>query len=166
MLAAMITRLAQGRDIPMAVSSAGFMFDGEPASPTVSEVMVERGFNLDAHRSRIVSSVIVDQSDLVLTMERGHARELVLANPTATARIHTAAGFAAGLLALQPQPDHHESPIEIVSRVAAGRTPSDLLGVGGDEVSDPHGRNRRVHRDTANQLEAIAADLVTGLFPL
>jgi len=165
MLAAMATRLAQIRDLPLTVSSAGFMFDNEPASPTVREVMAERDFDLGDHRSRIVSPVIVEKSDLVLTMERGHARELVLANPTATAKIHTAAGFAAGVSALQPEVVHGESPIEIVARVAAGRPSSDLLGVGADEIADPHGRHRRVHRDTADQLERVAVELVTGLFP-
>jgi len=165
MLEAMTTRLALIRDLPMTVSSAGFMFDDEPASPTVRAVMTEREFDLGDHRSRIVSPTIVDKSDLVLTMERGHARELVLANPAATAKIHTAAGFAASVSALQPAADHSESPIEIVARVAAGRPSSDLLGVGADEIADPHGRHRRVHRDTADQLERIAVEVVTGLFP-
>lgn len=162
----MIARLVSERDLPVKVSSAGFMFDGEPASPTVTEVMAERDFDLGRHQSRIVSSEIVDGNDLVLTMERGHARELVLANPDATGKIHTVGGFAAGVSALDPPASRSESPNEIVDRVAAGRRSSDLLGVGADEIADPHGRHRRVHRDTADQLQQLASEVVVGLFPL
>jgi len=165
MLQAMIAGLASTRDLPITVSSAGFMFDNEPASRTVCEVMAERDFDLTGHRSRIISPALVLDSDLVLTMERSHARELVLANPDATAKIHTAAGFVSGLSALQPPVDKSESPLEIVSRVSSDRQSSDLLGVGADEIDDPHGRHRRVHRATADQLERIASELVSGLFP-
>jgi len=166
MLQAMIAQLASARDLSITVSSAGFMFDDEPASRTVREVMAERDFDLGGHRSRIITPALVLDSDLVLTMERSHARELVLANPDSTAKIHTAAGFAAGMSALQPPVSRSESPLEIVSRVSADRPSSALLGVGADEIDDPHGRHRRVHRGTADQLERIAAEVVAGLFPL
>jgi len=165
MLQAMITRLVDERDLPMTVSSAGFMFDNEPASPTVREVMSERDFDLGDHRSRIVNVELVAASDLVLTMERSHARKIIVLSPESSGKVHTAVGFAACLSELEPPPSPGESPVEILSRVAALQASSRLLGAGDDDIADPHGRHRRVHRDTADQLQRIADDVVTKLFP-
>ncbi len=166
MLEAMVSALVEERGLPMTVSSGGFLFDGEPASPTAGEVMAERGFDISGHRSRIVSEEMVAQSDLILTMERAHARKLVVLRPEATARIHTAAGFAASVSGLVPPPGPHESPHGIVDRVAELRSSSRLLGSGNDDIADPHGRPRRVHRDTADRLQVITDELVAGLFPV
>jgi len=57
-------------------------------------------------------------------------------------------------------------PRAIVEMVAAGRTDDALLGSGSDEVSDPHGRNRQIHRDTADQLDRMAIAVLEGLFPV
>ncbi len=166
MLAAMVSRLVEERGLPMTVSSGGFLFDDEPASPTVVEVMAERGFDVGGHRSRIVSEQMIAGSDLILTMERVHARKLIVLCPDATAIVHTAAGFVECLAGLDPPPGEHESPDGIVARVAALQSSSRLLGSGNDDIADPHGRHRRVHRDTADRLQVIADLLVAGLFPV
>ena len=58
---------------PPSVSSAGFLYDGHPASDTATKVMRERGLDLRAHRSRILDRRTVDEADVVLTMS-GAAR--------------------------------------------------------------------------------------------
>ncbi len=160
MLEAMLRNIAEERGLHVEVSSAGFLYDGEAVSPTMSEVMIERGFDPAPHRSRIVNAEIVKAADLVLTMERSHARRLVLASPESASRIHTLGSFAYGLDGLSSA----SGPHSIVEAVAATRSDSALLGSGPDEISDPHGRHRRVHRETADQLNRLANAVLDGLF--
>jgi len=51
-----------------------------------------------------------------------------------------------------------------VARFARERDASDLLGSGPDEVEDPHGRSKRVHRKAADRIEALAIGLLDGLY--
>lgn len=61
------------------VSSAGTgAMGGEPASEGSYLVALENGLDLAAHRARPVTKEIVAESDLILTMSRGHLRKLQL----------------------------------------------------------------------------------------
>ena len=75
---AYLRRRSADRGVAVEVASAGFLYDGEPASETMAAAMAERGFDLSAHRSRISTCAMVDEADLVVTMERRHGRELSL----------------------------------------------------------------------------------------
>ena len=167
MAAALLQRAVEARGVSCRVSSAGFLFDGHAASDTTRKVLRERGVDVDDHRSRVIDTGIVAEADLVLTMERRHARELVIAHG-GEERIHTLKAFAALVSARQfgPGPGGVPAPVhgvaELIAAVGAGRPSIALLGDGqADEVPDPHGRSARVHRRTADDLasatEAIAA---------
>ena len=57
------------------VSSAGTAaWEGQPATPTTVELAAQEGFDLKAHRSRRVTPALARASDLILVMEREHAR--------------------------------------------------------------------------------------------
>lgn len=57
------------------VSSAGTAaWEGQPASATTMELATQEGFDLASHRSRRVTPVLARAADLVLVMEREHAR--------------------------------------------------------------------------------------------
>jgi len=57
------------------VSSAGTAaWEGQPASATTMELATQEGFDLASHRSRRVTPVLAHAADLVLVMEREHAR--------------------------------------------------------------------------------------------
>jgi protein-tyrosine-phosphatase len=52
---------------------------GAPASEGAYLVMLERGIDLSAHRARVLTRELIDESDVILTMARSHlgrAREL------------------------------------------------------------------------------------------
>jgi protein-tyrosine phosphatase len=169
MAAALLQRALDLRSVPCHVSSAGFLFDGRPASDLARKVVRERGLDLDAHRSRVVDAGIVAAADLVLTMERRHARELVLAY-ACEPRTHTLKSFAELVSVRQFGPGPGGSPApahgvaELIAATGAARPAAALLGDGQpDEVPDPHGRSARVHRRTADDL-AVAADVIADAF--
>jgi protein-tyrosine phosphatase len=154
--------------VPVEVASAGFLFDGRPASDHTRDVMRARGHDLAAHRSRVVDAAVLDGIDLVLTMERRHARDLVLEHEPA-APVHTFKGFAALASAFVLGPPEPVATLQgdlraFVRAVDATRGPAALVGDGqSDEVDDPHGRSARVHRKTADELTA-AADAIAAAF--
>jgi protein-tyrosine phosphatase len=62
------------------MGSAGIgAVSGAPASEGAYLVMLERGIDLSAHRARVLTRELIDESDVILTMARSHlgrAREL------------------------------------------------------------------------------------------
>lgn len=169
MAAALLQRAADDAGIGCHVSSAGFLFDGHAASDTTIKVMRDRGIDLGMHRSRIVDDAIVADTDVVLTMERRHARDLALAHACAD-RTHTLKSFASLVSQRQfgPGPSGTPEPVRGVGALVAAardaRPSSAFLGDDRpDEVADPHGRSTRVHRRTAEEL-AEAIDAIVAAF--
>ena len=146
--------------IDLEVSSAGFLYDDEPASEAMATVMGERGFDLSAHRSRVVNCAMVDAVDLVVTMERRHGRDL--AGKCGPVGIFTLRGAVEALRVLEGEFD---GPIDRLEAIDRNRLPADLLGVGDDEVPDPFGKSMRVNRRAADDLSALAEELLKLLVP-
>ncbi len=142
------------------VSSSGFLSAGEPATPLVVDVMQEWDGDLTAHRSRQTSQDMIERSDLVVTMERRHARDLVLLAPGSSWKIHTLVALVTALEESRAAPDAAER----VRGIAAARPGGAHLGSGADEIDDPFGRSRRVNRATAERLADLSPRLIAGLF--
>ena len=133
------------------------------------KVVAERGLDLTVHRSRIVDDAIVDDVDVVLTMERRHARDLALQHGCG-ARVHTLKSFAELVTTRQFAPDRLGAlaPVigahELVAAAHELRPAAALLGDDRpDEVSDPHGRSARVHRRTLDELTVAVDAIVAAL---
>jgi len=59
-------------------ASAGiFAATGSPASPYAVEVLREKGIDLSRHRSQLLTSDLLDQSDLIITMTKGQEENLL-----------------------------------------------------------------------------------------
>ena len=68
---------AAGQKTPWQVSSAGTWADyGQLASTFSVELMAEQGLDISRHTSRPVDEAMVDDADLLLCMETGHAEAL------------------------------------------------------------------------------------------
>lgn len=156
-----LRRDIEDRALSATVGSCGLLTDGEPASATVVGVLADRGIDAGDHRSRRVDAALVAAHDLVVTMERRHARELTLANEGVSPRVHT---LGALVRALGEEEARVGAPAERILRVAERRPAIALLGSGDDEIDDPHGRSARLHRRTADRLEELGAGLLDGLF--
>ncbi len=150
---------ADSRGLDLDASSAGFLYDGEPASDTMSEAMGERGFDLASHRSRVATCDLVDEADLVVTMERRHARDL--AASCGPRRVFTLKGAVAALREVDPS---ITDPRDRVAAADSERRPGDLLGGGDDEVDDPFGKSLRVNRRAADLIERLTGELLDVLF--
>ncbi|MEQ8840726.1 MAG: hypothetical protein RIB98_07070 [Acidimicrobiales bacterium] len=145
----------------VAVSSCGLLFDGEPASDTVLSVLAESSLDAADHRSRVVTPELVNGADLIVTMERAHAREITMATEGDSTNIHTLGALVDWL---RTQEELDGSPDRRVRAFAEQRRPSDLLGSGTDEVEDPHGRSKRLHRKAAARIEDLCTGLLDGLY--
>jgi protein-tyrosine-phosphatase len=79
MAAALFERLLQagGRSDGWRIASAGVWAEaGLPALASARLAMAERGMNIDAHRSQLVTAELARQFDLIVTMERGQREAL------------------------------------------------------------------------------------------
>jgi protein-tyrosine phosphatase len=165
MAAALLAHAFANSGVAVDVSSAGFMFVGHAASDTATKVLRERDLDLARHRSRIVDRDLLDAADLVLTMERRHARDLVLEFDNAE-KVHTLKAFAQ-LVSDLTRPEH-EPPVRgvraLVQAAAEARPSMAFLGDGRvDEIADPHGRSARVHRKAVDEISA-AVDVIAASF--
>lgn len=166
----MLQREIEARGLDVEISSCGLMFDGAPASDTVLAVLAERDIDAHDHRSHKFTPALLDGVDLVVTMERRHARELAVAVEGASPRIHTLGalvewlGSPAAMTGVGGEDASEPTPTAQIATCAAGRPPSALLGGGPDEVDDPHGQSKRVHRKAADRIDGLCRGLIAGLF--
>jgi protein-tyrosine-phosphatase len=71
------------------IESAGtWALADRPAADFSQQVMAERGLDISNHRSRAISKEILDEFDLVLTMERGHKEALKAEFPECADRVY------------------------------------------------------------------------------
>lgn len=70
------------------VESAGtWAIDGKPASRYSQRVMAMRGLDVSKHKARTVTAELLDQFDLILTMEPGHKEALRVEFPRIAPRL-------------------------------------------------------------------------------
>lgn len=84
------TKLYAAGHTKWTVASAGtWATNGNAAAPFSRALMAERGLNLESHRSQPVVESLMQQADLVLCLETGHARTLRRAYPAQQHKIYT-----------------------------------------------------------------------------
>jgi protein-tyrosine-phosphatase len=69
---------------------------GLPASAYSVSVCEEEGIDISGHRSRPLTPYLLDETDLVLTMEAHHREQAARLHPEAAERIHVLGVYAAG----------------------------------------------------------------------
>ena len=152
MIAAKLDRLG----VANSTASAGFMFDGRGPDLTMAEMVSPAGIDVARHQSRIVDGDLAGSADLVVTMERRHARQIIVMNPDAAHRIHTLKGLVRASISSPPDLSLEDS----LQSIAAQRSFSDLMGDGGDdEVPDPHKRSKKHYRSALEALDGLTTDL-------
>lgn len=149
----LMRRALQGLGVNALVASAGLL-PGGFATPSVGvRVAATDGLDLTRHLSVQVSARLVEVSDLILTMTREHAREIVALAPDAWPRVYPLKQFTA-LLSLVELPRRADFR-DAAEMVGAARRVNSILGnPGQDAVEDPMGRPAQVW-------EAVMADLRT-----
>jgi protein-tyrosine phosphatase len=149
--AMMLDRSLLERDIDAIVESAGFLEAGQQACPTMVNFGTELGLDLSFHHSRPLDSYLVNDANLVLTMERRHARDLMVSFDVGLERVFTIGGLIAQAVSTPPM---GEGLDEWLAHTAKCRSYSEFLGSNyDDDVVDPHGESKRIHRRAFDLLQ-------------
>lgn len=147
----MLDRALLSQGIDAIVESGGFMEAGMTACPTMTTFGTELGIDLSYHRSRPVDAYMLNDANLVLAMERRHARDLMVTFDVGFQRIFTVGGFIAQSPSTPPM---GEGLDEWLARMAPCRSHAEFLGSHcDDDVVDPHGESKRIHRRAFDHLE-------------
>ncbi|MGZ4758879.1 MAG: arsenate reductase/protein-tyrosine-phosphatase family protein, partial [Acidimicrobiales bacterium] len=78
MAEAIVRRRVDALGVEAAVSSAGLVSDGQPATDTAVDTMAIRGLDLTGHRSQRITPELLVGPDLIIGMAREHVREAVV----------------------------------------------------------------------------------------
>jgi protein-tyrosine phosphatase len=158
------TRLAQ-RGVAANVSSAGLSFDGHPATPESVAAVSRLGVDIESHRSRILDAQMVEGADLVIAMERFHAREVMVLDPEAVRRTFTLKELVRRAIAIGPR-DAGEPLQSWLERAGAGRRTADLLGQSqDDDVADPYRRSEAVYERCAEEIDQLVTTMARLVWP-
>jgi protein-tyrosine-phosphatase len=159
----LLDRALLKRGVDAIVESGGFLDGGAAACATMSAFASEVGLDLSFHESRTVDAYMLGDARLVLAMERRHARDLMVSFDAGFERIFTVGSFIAQATATPPK---GEGLDEWLERLAPFRTHAEFLGVQcEDDIADPHGESKRIHRRAFDQLQFAmdrVADIVVG----
>ena len=161
---AFVERLTLG--LPVQISSAGTLeLDDVPALPEARQIAVLCGVDLSRHRSQRLSSLSLENADLVIGFEEEHVRRAIV---DAGARRPNSFKFREFVsLIRQTDPAPGKTTFE-KARAAVGladdlRRDSGAAGADPD-VPDPFGRSRKVQREIAAVTWELSIELVEHVF--
>ena len=159
----LLDRALLNRGLDAIVESGGFHEGGAPACPMMRGFAAEVGLDLAFHESRKVDAYMLGDARLVLAMERRHARDLMVSFDVRFERIFTVGGFIGRAGSAPPTAEGLD---DWLLRLAASRNHAEFLGSQcEDDISDPHGESKRIHRRTFDHLQLAmdrVADIVVG----
>lgn len=159
--AMMVDRALLEHGIDAIVESGGFLEGGSLACDTMRGFADEIGIDLGFHESRPVDKWVAHEASLILTMQRNHARDLIVEFELDQRRVFTLGSF---LRLADECPPMGEPFADWLAALSDHRSPTDLLSKSGpDEIGDPHGGSKRAHRRTFEQLQRNAMHLADVL---
>jgi protein-tyrosine phosphatase len=150
------------RGLSATVRSAGVLRGGEPTPPVGVTAAADYGLDLSGHVSRQLTADLLDEADLVLTMSRAQAREIVVDRRDLWPRVFTLRSFVAEAAAQAGVPRRAAFP-DWVATLGQDRKRSVLLGnYTADEVRDPMNQPAAVWREVIETLFVEIDALVTS----
>jgi len=159
MAEALLRRRLEERGVAAQVASAGFLSGGAPATDLAVDAMAAEGLDISGHLSRVVTSDLVNQADLVVTMTRQHLIELTVMVPDAWPRMFQAVDLVRRAEKVGPRPAG-EPFDRWLAEVGEGRTRSGILGATlSDDVADPVGQSAAVYGRTKSLLDDLSTRL-------
>jgi len=165
MAAGFMTLATGGRVGGVSADSAGLLEAGLPSPRAVCRAVAPYGLDLSRHRSRRLDEQAVRSADLVLGMERRHAREALLLDADALPRVFTLKDFVRRAEAVGP----HQStqPLdEWLGQINRGRRRADLVGRrADDDVQDPLGSPNPAIATTALEIRELVTRVAVLLSP-
>ena len=166
MAEALLRERLRARGITATVSSVGITFDGRAA--TDDAIQAAEAYNLDIseHRSRLMSADLVHRANLVIGMERLHAREAVVLGDSLLPRCFTLKELVRRGEAIGAR--RQDESIEAwLARANEGRRPMELLGESDDDnVADPYLGSPKVYAACIAEIDDLVERLVNLMWPL
>lgn len=154
---------AERRGLPCTVRSAGLLTVGEPAATGATTAMAARGVDLTGHRSDVLRPEMIDESDLVLTMERQHLRAAVARRSDAFDRIYTLADLV-GRSRRRGGPTDEDHVATWLRRMHQGRSRRAQFDENAtDEIADPLGSGAAAFEAAARRLDALISSLIGSM---
>jgi protein-tyrosine phosphatase len=166
MAEALLRDRLRSRGIEATVSSAGITFDGRAATNEAIRAASQYGLDISSHRSRLMNAEMVLGADLVIGMERLHAREAIVLGDSLLARCFTLKELVRRGEAVGGR-QQDEAINEWLSRANAGRRPLELLGESeDDDVADPYLGSPRIYASCIAEIDDLVERLVNLMWPL
>jgi len=154
------------RGVDATVSSAGITFEGRAATDEAIRAAAAYDVDISSHRSRVMSAELVHQADLIIAMERMHAREAVVLGDSLFRRCFTLKDLVRRGETIGPR-RRDESIQDWLGRAASDRRPMELLGESADDdVADPYLGSPKVYAACIAELDDLVQRLVGLLWPL
>ena len=155
---------ARAASLPIQFDSAGLLPGGYPMPANGVAVAAELGLDLRDHVSRSIDYASAIEFDVVLTMTREQAREVVAAETTLWPRVFPVKQFTRWL-AEHPRPADSDLR-EWLTEATAERSPTELVGFDpGDDVVDPLTSPPRIWRTIARELDGNIQTILSALYP-
>jgi protein-tyrosine phosphatase len=161
------TKLGEVPDLQ--VSSAGTRaMHGAPIEPAMKTLLLSAGVTVGPSRARQLTSLMLEETDLVLTMTHSHRSEVVTLNPHVVRRAFTLREFAAILESPRSiEATDARTPIERLAEVTewaarhrslASHRPAARL-----DVIDPYRRSNAIYRRSFDQIAPAIESIVLYL---
>ena len=165
MAEAVLRERLRSRGIEATVSSAGITFDGRAATDEAVKAAAAYNLDISEHRSRLMNAELVHRADLVVGMERLHAREAVVLGDSLLPRCFTLKELVRRGEAVGAR--RQDETVEAwLSRANAGRRPMELLGESDDDdVADPYLGPPRVYDACIAEIDDLVERLVDLIWP-
>ncbi|MDY0323553.1 MAG: low molecular weight protein arginine phosphatase [Candidatus Carbobacillus sp.] len=133
-MAEALARRYWGEDQVEVLSAGLFAIEGESASPEAQLVLEEEGIDLSQHRARPLTSELLEEADLILTMTRAHRQML---------------------LSLYPE---HEHKIWTL-KAWVGSLKGETVNEEDEDIPDPFGYDVAVYAQTRDLLKSLVIDI-------
>ena len=158
--AEMLRRLLDGADVK--VESAGLLPGGYAMPRTGQKVGRKLGMDFADHRSREFDPSDAVRADVILTMARDQARDVIAEADSLWPRVFTVVQFARWL---DEHPYSGDAPLgEWIASTAHDRARSDLIGADHeDEIRDPVGRPATAWRAMVAELTPSLETIARGI---
>jgi protein-tyrosine phosphatase len=165
MAEALLRERLRQRGIDATISSAGITFDGRAATDEAIKAAAAYNVDITEHRSRVMNADMLHHADLVLAMERMHAREAIVLGESLLQRTFTLKELVRRGEAMGPRGGGET--IEVwLGRVGADRRPMELFGESADDdVADPYLGPPRVYEACIAELDDLLRRLVALVWP-
>ena len=144
------------------VSSAGtHAVDGSPVQPEVLRLAAKRGIDMEGFTARSLEPSMIQEADLVLVMDRGHRRDVVMKAPKALRKTFTLREFARILPGVPPE--RSAAPAgrwHSLSALAPRYRNTPIGSAADDDVVDPVARSMKVYEQMDAQIISAIVSIV------